>query len=270
MRELIVVGVRADTWRSRPMVLLKERQADRYLPIPAGEGTAAEGGVPPVAPVSAALFSDVLAALGTALRQIEVTESTIVDGRCVLVFGGGVRVPAGTLEATSLAQQLHVPIQGPDAVLDRHGVIVPGGDADSAWRTIDRSRGYGGQLEVTTPLEPIVVPVPMPDETRRVVGSRFAGSPVLVMCRGPEAGTEFPLEAEVVGCGRDPGNEILLDDVTVSRKHTEFHRGRREYTVCDLGSLNGTYVNGERVRTATLTSGDEVRIGRYVLLYRHG
>jgi pSer/pThr/pTyr-binding forkhead associated (FHA) protein len=92
---------------------------------------------------------------------------------------------------------------------------------------------------------------------------------VLVLCRGPEAGTEFELDTDVVGCGRDPGNEIVLDDVTVSRKHTEFHRGAGEYTVCDMGSLNGTYVNGERVRTATLTTGDEVRIGRYVLLYRH-
>ena len=69
--------------------------------------------------------------------------------------------------------------------------------------------------------------------------------------------------------GRHPNNSIQLLDKIVSKEHCILEQRDGGFVLRDLGSLNGTYVNGERIRTATLTTGDEVRIGRYVLLYRH-
>ena len=63
--------------------------------------------------------------------------------------------------------------------------------------------------------------------------------------------------------GRHPDSDIFLDDVTVSRRHAEFHRDGGTFTVRDVGSLNGTYVNRERVEAATLSNGDEVQIGKF-------
>jgi pSer/pThr/pTyr-binding forkhead associated (FHA) protein len=73
-----------------------------------------------------------------------------------------------------------------------------------------------------------------------------------------------------VRCGRDSANQIVLDDNTVSRKHVEFHRntGGLGYTMLDMGSLNGTYVNGERVKSAGLNDGDEVQVGKFMLQYK--
>jgi len=58
--------------------------------------------------------------------------------------------------------------------------------------------------------------------------------------------------------------------VTVSRRHAEFHRGGSGFTVRDVGSLNGTYVNRERVESATLSNGDEVQIGKFRLVFIAG
>ena len=66
--------------------------------------------------------------------------------------------------------------------------------------------------------------------------------------------------------GRHPDSDIFLDDVTVSRRHAEFHRDGATFTVRDVGSLNGTYVNRERVEAATLSNGDEVQIGKFRLV----
>ena len=67
--------------------------------------------------------------------------------------------------------------------------------------------------------------------------------------------------------GRHPDSEIFLDDVTVSRQHAEFHRHGDTFTVSDVGSLNGTYVNRERIDAAPLSGGDEVQIGKFRLVY---
>lgn len=94
------------------------------------------------------------------------------------------------------------------------------------------------------------------------------GSPELVVKRGPDVGARFSLEAEVTRVGRHPDSEILLDDVTVSRRHAEFSLSGPEVVVRDVGSLNGTYVNRERIEETTLGDGDEVQIGRFKLLFR--
>jgi pSer/pThr/pTyr-binding forkhead associated (FHA) protein len=94
-----------------------------------------------------------------------------------------------------------------------------------------------------------------------------AGSALLVVQRGPSAGSRFLLDTDVVTAGRHPESEIFLDDVTVSRRHAEFRRGSDGYAVVDVGSLNGTYVNRDRIDEVLLQGGDEVQIGKYRLVY---
>jgi len=89
----------------------------------------------------------------------------------------------------------------------------------------------------------------------------------LLVNRGPTAGARYILEAEVSRVGRHPDSDIFLDDVTVSRRHAEFSRQGAGYSVRDVGSLNGTYVNRSRVTEAMLSSGDEVQIGKFRLVY---
>lgn len=71
------------------------------------------------------------------------------------------------------------------------------------------------------------------------------------------------LGEEIVAVGRDPENNIFLDDVTVSRKHAEVVRSDRGYRIRDVGSLNGTYVNRVRVDAVDLRNGDEIQVGKY-------
>jgi pSer/pThr/pTyr-binding forkhead associated (FHA) protein len=100
----------------------------------------------------------------------------------------------------------------------------------------------------------------------RIAGSLPPGTALLVVRRGPNAGARFLLDHDVTTSGRHPDSDIFLDDVTVSRRHAEFHRDGSTFTVRDVGSLNGTYVNRERVEAATLASGDEVQIGKFRLV----
>jgi pSer/pThr/pTyr-binding forkhead associated (FHA) protein len=96
------------------------------------------------------------------------------------------------------------------------------------------------------------------------------GSALLVVQKGPGAGSRFLLDQDVVNAGRHPDSEIFLDDVTVSRRHAIFNRTGDGYTVSDVGSLNGTYVNRDRIETIGLTDGDEVQIGKYRLVFFAG
>ncbi len=108
-----------------------------------------------------------------------------------------------------------------------------------------------------------------------VEGARLAetlppGSALLVVRRGPNAGSRFLLDTDVTTAGRHPESDIFLDDVTVSRRHAEFRREAGVFTVRDVGSLNGTYVNRERVESATLANADEVQIGKFRLVFLSG
>jgi len=93
------------------------------------------------------------------------------------------------------------------------------------------------------------------------------GTALLVVLRGPNAGSRFLLDSEFTSAGRHPDSDIFLDDVTVSRRHAEFYRHGDRFTVRDVGSLNGTYVNRERIEEAELFGGDEVQIGKFRLLF---
>ena len=105
------------------------------------------------------------------------------------------------------------------------------------------------------------------DADAAAVDALPAGSALLVVQRGPSAGSRFLLDTDVVAAGRHPDSEIFLDDVTVSRRHAEFRRGPHGYSVADVGSLNGTYVNRDRIDSVELNDGDEVQIGKYRLVF---
>jgi len=96
------------------------------------------------------------------------------------------------------------------------------------------------------------------------------GRGVLIVRRGPNAGSKFFLDADTTRIGRHPDSDIFLDDITVSRQHAEIRRAGSEFSLHDVGSLNGTYVNRERVEGGDLRSGDEVQIGKFKLVFLTG
>ena len=96
------------------------------------------------------------------------------------------------------------------------------------------------------------------------------GPALVIRAGGGRAGEAFPLGAGRVTIGRRPVSDIFLDDVTVSRRHAEFYRSGSRFTVRDVGSLNGTYVNRERIEETDLTGGDEVQVGKFRLVFLLG
>ena len=90
---------------------------------------------------------------------------------------------------------------------------------------------------------------------------------LLVVKRGPNAGSQFLIEKDVTTAGRHPESDIFLDDITVSRRHAEFRRKDERFQIHDMGSLNGSYVNRNRVESTELASGDEIQIGKFKLMF---
>jgi pSer/pThr/pTyr-binding forkhead associated (FHA) protein len=94
---------------------------------------------------------------------------------------------------------------------------------------------------------------------------------MLLVQRGPDAGARFLLDTDVVTVGRHPDSDIFLDDISVSRRHATFTRTANGYVISDLGSLNGSYINRDRIDTdVVLSGGDEVQIGKYRLIFFSG
>ena len=94
-----------------------------------------------------------------------------------------------------------------------------------------------------------------------------SGSAMLVVKRGPNAGSRFRLDQPVTSAGRHPDSDIFLDDVSVSRRHAQFRRENGEYLVVDTGSLNGTYVNRKPAESVALANGDEIQMGKFRLVF---
>jgi pSer/pThr/pTyr-binding forkhead associated (FHA) protein len=139
-----------------------------------------------------------------------------------------------------------------------------GGDAVETTSTISLSALEGAlDAETSTPAEPVG------EEVGPLEGLP-PGSALLVVKRGPNAGSRFLLDAAVTTAGRHPESDIFLDDVTVSRRHAEFVRDGESFVVRDVGSLNGTYLNRGRIDAAALAGGDEVQIGKYRLVFLTG
>jgi hypothetical protein len=105
------------------------------------------------------------------------------------------------------------------------------------------------------------------DELEHYLDGLAPGVGLLVVRHGPETGSSYRLELPSTAIGRHPDSDVFLDDITVSRRHVVIDRSEGGYTMRDVGSLNGTYVNKERVDEARLKYGDEVQIGRYRLSF---
>lgn len=107
-------------------------------------------------------------------------------------------------------------------------------------------------------------------EEQDAIAALPSGSALLIVRRGPTAGARFLLDADVTIAGRHPEAGIFLDDVTVSRRHAEFGRSGKHFVVTDLGSLNGTYLSGERIdsaQPAPLADRAEVQVGKFRLTF---
>ncbi|MYG99271.1 MAG: FHA domain-containing protein [Acidimicrobiaceae bacterium] len=93
---------------------------------------------------------------------------------------------------------------------------------------------------------------------------------LFIVNQGAKAGARYALDSDVVSLGRDPSSDIFLDDITVSRRHAEVERDGARYSIRDVGSLNGTYVNRKRIERGELSEGDEVQVGKFKLVFVHG
>jgi hypothetical protein len=136
-----------------------------------------------------------------------------------------------------------------------------------SFAAVPGERGGGETTSIISPVagEPEYYDEPSPDYS--AADTLPPGTALLVVLRGPNAGSRFLLDSDFTSAGRHPDSDIFLDDVTVSRRHAEFYRHGDRFTVRDVGSLNGTYVNRERIEEAELFGGDEVQIGKFRLLF---
>jgi len=136
------------------------------------------------------------------------------------------------------------------AVLER----LPSGDPSTTTITFSpvEAAGEVGEEEITVSLD-----------------DHPAGVGLLVVKRGPNAGSRFTLGDHATTIGRHPNSDIFLDDVTVSRRHAEVTQVDGQFSVTDAGSLNGTYLNRERIEKAVMHSGDELQIGKFRLVFLH-
>lgn len=116
-------------------------------------------------------------------------------------------------------------------------------------------------------IEEEAIPFSLGAQEQLAIKSLPAGSALLIVQKGQAGGARFLLDAEKIIAGRSEKADIFLDDVTVSRKHAEFLRSENQFFVRDIGSLNGTYVNRERIDHRSLSAGDEVQIGKYRMLF---
>lgn len=109
---------------------------------------------------------------------------------------------------------------------------------------------------------------PATDDTNAFEEAELApGTGMLLVRRGPNAGSRYVLDHPVVTLGRHPDSRVFLDDITVSRRHAEIRRTDDGYELVDVGSLNGTYLNRERVERGRLTDGDLIQVGKFKLMF---
>ncbi|CAB4530252.1 unannotated protein [freshwater metagenome] len=95
-------------------------------------------------------------------------------------------------------------------------------------------------------------------------------SAMLIALGGAGSGARFLLNSDAISIGRDQSSEIFFDDITVSRKHCLVTRNNNEFSIEDLKSLNGTYVNAQAITRTSLRTGDELHIGKYRLTFFQG
>jgi len=98
----------------------------------------------------------------------------------------------------------------------------------------------------------------------------YEGSPVIIVVKGPSKGARFRIERNEILVGRSVQCDIIIDDVTVSRRHAKISRKGTDLWIYDLNSLNGIYVNKERIEKARLKNKDEIQIGKYKFIFITG
>jgi pSer/pThr/pTyr-binding forkhead associated (FHA) protein len=152
--------------------------------------------------------------------------------------------------------------QGPDATSQGSEQSAPAHEP-----TTMRLPGISDLEQVDTTAEPDTT---LSKADQATVDALRPGTALLVVLRGPNTGARFLLDDDEVHAGRHPDSDIFLDDVTVSRKHATFRREGDTFVVRDVGSLNGTYVNRERIDEVALHTGDEVQIGKFRLVFYAG
>lgn len=103
-------------------------------------------------------------------------------------------------------------------------------------------------------------------QEKSIVSKLEPGSAMLIILAGPGKGSRFLIDSDEVNIGREPGNEIFLDDITVSRKHAKLKK-KGTFIVEDLNSLNGTYINANSISKSSLKNGDELQVGKYRLTF---
>ncbi|MFC6706897.1 FHA domain-containing protein [Flexivirga alba] len=147
--------------------------------------------------------------------------------------------------------------------------FVPGeAAADPAQEAGDATARFSATpVEETAPEQPRGTEVRLSSSDQATIDALRPGTALLLALRGPNSGARFLLDDAEVSVGRHPSSDIFLDDVTVSRRHAVFRRTDAGYAVTDIGSLNGTYVNGELVDSHDLTTRDEVMVGKFRLVF---
>lgn len=103
-----------------------------------------------------------------------------------------------------------------------------------------------------------------------LLGEDKPTAPTLTIVKGPQIGQTFELDTPQITLGRDPKNSVFLNDMTVSRHHAQMDLANIEQglvTIQDLGSLNGTWVDGAIVNKASLKDGSTVQIGTFRMVF---
>jgi glycine cleavage system H protein len=176
----------------------------------------------------------------------------------------------GEVESTKSVSELYAPVAGAvvevNLDLESSPELVNSDPYGNGWiLLIEPDDACGAEIgapdgnhdEDTTGLFPQVgVDVPGPGE----VGQ-------LIITRGATAGSKYSLSGAKVQIGRHPDSDIFLDDVTVSRRHAEVTLDGRQYVLSDVGSLNGTYVDGERIESEVLREGAQIQVGKFRLVF---
>jgi pSer/pThr/pTyr-binding forkhead associated (FHA) protein len=130
------------------------------------------------------------------------------------------------------------------------GAHLDAGDKEGDQTTITYKVGETGELQ--------------PVDVEQVAAE---GGALVIRSGGGRAGESFGIEGERMTIGRSPDAGVFLDDVTVSRNHAVLLEQEGRFVIEDEGSLNGTYVNRQRVESAELEDGDELQIGKYRLTF---
>ncbi len=176
--------------------------------------------------------------------------------------------PDGSNFCGQCGSALSVPTASPVAPSPVAVPAAGGSPSPSSGNRYEPDRGSSGD---TTKTMPAVVEDRDADslsaDEEAAVDALPAGSALLIVQRGSNAGSRFLLNTDSSTVGRHPDSDIFLDDISVSRRHATFERTRQGVAVRDAGSLNGTYVNRELVDDRLLHAGDEVQIGKFRLVF---